>query len=94
MTLLRGLRGLRSPRHLARRADSDWARRLLIGCTLAFAALLVALMLEPYFLLWSWTPVIALTLATVHWLTLPAPAATDALSSRRTLAVPAASITR
>ena len=39
----------------------------VLGSTVAFAALLPALLLEPYIFIWSWTPVIAIMLASVHW---------------------------
>lgn len=56
------------------------ARVQVLAATAAFVGLLPALMLEPYFFLWSWSPVIAVMLATVQWwqgpLTAPGPAMT------------------
>lgn len=44
-------------------AATPWGHILVLGCTLAFGAVMAATMLEPYVLLWPWTPVLALMLA-------------------------------
>lgn len=41
-------------------------QRLAVACGFAFIGLVPALMLEPYMMLWHWTPVIALMIATVQ----------------------------
>jgi O-antigen ligase len=50
---------------IARSFDAE-AQRLAVACSFAFIGLVPALMLEPYMMLWPWTPVIALMIATVQ----------------------------
>jgi hypothetical protein len=46
-----------------RGAPAPWGRLLVLGCTLALGAVTAASLMEPYWLLWPWTPVLALMLA-------------------------------
>lgn len=63
------LMGLRAHAQLDGLDNPDpWSRELNLGCTLAFLALLPAMLLEPYIFLWNWTPIIAIILATIQWL--------------------------
>lgn len=67
VTLARGFRLIRQAVDTS--VEGAWRRELVTGSTLAFAALLPAMLLEPYPFIWHWTPVIGLLLASIHAMT-------------------------
>lgn len=67
VTLAQGRRLIKQPAETS--VEGAWRRELVTGSTLAFAALLPAMLLEPYPFIWHWTPVIGLLLASIHAMT-------------------------